>query len=97
MTDEPDWESIARRLLADALIDQSDTTTEVVQTLAASIREGDSLSREELTAVRVAITGLQSVVEEEIAPIVPDAKPYEDAADAIPTTRLREALDGLEK
>lgn len=91
-SDGPDWEHLARQLLAKALLDSLRDTSEQVEYLANRLETGSVITDDELNVARTAITDIQICVEERVAPLSPNGEPYEHAADHIPAKRLRDAL-----
>lgn len=85
-----DWKATAQEAIGRLLRRDRGEADEEVRAIARELTSGETPSAEDLHRARKALRQLQITLEEEVAPTVDGAEPYERAADHIPYSELDE-------
>ena len=78
MSDDPDWERIAREHIGRELEHEGHELYKRVGKVAYTVRPGGVLSREEIVNFRAQLLVVRDIVEDDVAPLVDGVTPWGD-------------------
>jgi hypothetical protein len=91
-TESESWESTGRGLLATELEDAGRRVGCTSADATDAIHAGDGPTAEQVEEIRRAITEIQYLVEEYVAPLADDVEPWDGAVDRVPIGEINDAL-----
>lgn len=88
-----EWEQLGRKLAWLHTLDQLDDVEVATHRLAGKLREGEEVTVEDIKAVRKALAGMQTLVEEDLNLLIDDLEPYHGVLDHVPYGVFADYLD----
>lgn len=91
---ESGWEEIAQRLLEREAEEHLFELEDALGDVTRGLREDGDVDVEDLTELRMAVQDFEDYIEEDLAPVVDGAEPWEQAARNVPLSRLVDVVEG---
>ncbi|NEU58762.1 hypothetical protein [Halorussus sp. MSC15.2] len=88
-----EWEPLGRKIVWIHTLNQLDDLEVATHRLAGKLRDGEEVTAEDIKEIRKALTGIQTLVEEDLSLLVDDIEPYHDALNHVPYDAFADYLD----